>query len=77
MVESNRKVRAAFQCVSIVPYAKCVEVEFSAVTDDKMWKDFTEATPSGEIRITIDVGFPAASAFEQGKTYYVDFTPAD
>ncbi|MEX2739932.1 hypothetical protein AB3480_00535 [Rhizobium mongolense] len=37
---------------------------------------FTQATPWGELRMTVDN--PNASVkFEVGKQYYLDFTPAD
>lgn len=45
-------------------------------------KIFGEHTPSGEIKMTMigeaaSPGHGAASRFEPGKCYYVDFTPAD
>lgn len=39
-------------------------------------KAFFEATPSGEITMHIK-NQVAADAFELGKAYYVDFTPAE
>lgn len=39
-------------------------------------KSFSDATPSGNIKLSISQGRPAASMFEVGKEYYVDFTPA-
>lgn len=38
-------------------------------------KAFWEATPSGEI--TMSIKSSALDMFEEGKTYYVDFTPTD
>lgn len=40
-------------------------------------KSFADATPSGDITLQINKGRPAANAFELGKEYYVDFTPAE
>ncbi len=68
-------VRAKVRCEKI----EGGEVRFFTVYEDPA-KDtenarFTKATPSGEIRLAIDN--PAAiAAFEAGKEYYVDFTPA-
>lgn len=55
------------------------EVKFSTVYEPDAAKDsenarFTQATPSGEIRMGIDN--PAArEQFQPGKAYYVDFSP--
>ena len=38
-------------------------------------KAFFKSTPNGNITLSI-VNLPAAEMFEQGKDYYVDFTPA-
>lgn len=38
-------------------------------------KEFWEASPSGEIKLGT-INPEAAAAFEIGKAYYVDFTPA-
>jgi hypothetical protein len=56
-------------------------VSFSTVYEPDASKDtenarFTKATPWGEIKMGIDN--PAAlSQFQAGKSYYVDFTPAE
>lgn len=55
-------------------------VHFDTVYEPDAAKDtenawFTTATPGGQIQLLINN--PAAlSRFEQGKEYYVDFTPA-
>jgi hypothetical protein len=36
-------------------------------------KDFTDATPSGAIEITVGAGKPAADHFKPGRKYYVSF----
>jgi hypothetical protein len=40
-------------------------------------KSFTDATPSLSLNMTISDGKPAADQFEEGKEYYLDFTPAE
>lgn len=70
-------VRAKVTCNGV----KDNQVSFSTVyeTDEQKSKEnasFTKATPWGEIKMGIDN--PAAlSQFEAGKSYYVDFTPAE
>jgi len=70
-------VRAKVTCEDIVGNA----VTFRTVYEGDVSKDtenarFTTATPWGEIKLGIDN--PAAlKQFARGKSYYVDFTPAD
>jgi len=70
-------VRAKVTCEGIEENA----VKFRTVYEPDASKDtenarFTKATPWGEIRMGIDN--PAAlSQFEPGKSYYVDFSPAE
>lgn len=70
-------VRAKVKCDGIHDNA----VRFSTVYEPDAAKDtenarFTKATPWGQIQLGIDN--PAAlEQFEVGKSYYVDFTPAD
>jgi len=70
-------VRAKVTCEGIKDNA----VTFRTVYEQDTSKDtenarFTKATPWGEIKLGIDN--PAAlSQFEAGKSYYVDFTPAE
>lgn len=53
------------------------EAELNAVySGNAEDNEFAKATPSGSIKITVDN--PAAKDFlVPGKSYYVDFTPAD
>lgn len=70
-------VRAKVTCEGISNNA----VSFRTVFESDASKDtenarFTQATPWGEIKLGIDN--PAAlEQFEAGKSYYVDFTPAE
>jgi hypothetical protein len=56
-------------------------VKLSAVTaqtepDNPENKAFWSATPQGQVSLTV-TNPDAAEIFELGKTYYVDFTPAE
>ena len=70
-------VRAKFTCQSVTNYG-------GSITDDLMAtystigenKDFTDSTPSGSLKISIIKDKPAASFFEPGKSYCLDFTEA-
>lgn len=69
--------RAKFQCNSVTDYVYGKEVALIVVyapngvnPEDR---NFTKATPSGEIKMRID-NPEAAIQFKPGKTYYVDFT---
>ena len=73
-------VRGKFQLIEVrshsyTPSAKTLV--FSTVYDTSTPENarFTKATPSGRLEMTVDN--PAAlEAFELGKFYYADFTPA-
>lgn len=73
-------VRAKVTCETIVG-APTNQVSFRTVYEGDTSKDtenarFTKATPWGEIKLGIDN--PAAlEQFTPGKSYYVNFTPAD
>jgi len=63
----------------ITDFGSSISVKLHAVysTDPNSEnKSFTDATPQAAIDITIDKKKPAAAAFEVGREYYVDFTPA-
>jgi len=72
-----KKVRAKFQCNAITDYGTTKVAQLGAVygTEGEN-KDFTDATPSGDLSISIDKGTPACEFFEPGKQYYLDFTAA-
>ncbi|MES2524025.1 MAG: hypothetical protein V4617_15065 [Gemmatimonadota bacterium] len=38
--------------------------------------DYSKYTPGGKVELYINAGTKAVEFFEQGKEYYVDFTPA-
>lgn len=71
----ERKLRAKFYCHSIISDGM---VKLSAVygTDEKDNEEnnqFSEATPYGELEMMVS-NPSAKDFFEQGKTYYLDFT---
>lgn len=76
-------VRAKFVCNAKIPTGGQTTVFFHAVYSNKDGtrneenKAFSDATPSGSVSISIVNDKPALQAFEQGKSYYLDFTPAD
>lgn len=69
-----QKVRAKFQCNSVEEFSHGKRVKLSAVygTEGEN-KDFTDATPSGTIEISISGDVPAADFFKPGEEVYVDF----
>ena len=76
------KDRAKFICNTKLPSGAQTTVYLSAVysnsdgTRAEENKAFSDATPAGQIAITIANDKPALEAFEMGKAYYLDFTPA-
>jgi len=70
------KVRAKFHCNEVQEVGGVVR--FSTLYDDSIPEDvkFSQSTPCGDIEMTID-NEEALKRFEPGKSYYVDFTPAD
>ena len=72
-------VRAKFYVTSKIPgYNNATTVGLSAVYSSDPAsenKAFTDASPSGQISISIANDKPALEAFVMGAEYYVDFTP--
>ncbi len=74
-------VRAKFTVVTKAPmpwggtHVRMAAVYSADPTSEN--KAFTDATPNGEFFMTIADGKPAADAFEVGKSYYLDISPAD
>lgn len=76
-------VRAKFQCVEIknlycpTPDQQMAEVRLIPVYGNgEANKDWSKWTPSGELKMVI-TNPPAIAAFDLGKEYFMDFTPAD
>lgn len=72
-------IRAKFTCNSSIPTAGEQHlVTFSAVTSgSEENKSFSRWTPSGRLELLISDEAPAATAFTQGKEYYLDITEAE
>jgi hypothetical protein len=73
------RVRAKFVCNSNEPKeGEQHEVKLSAVIDGcEENKSFSRWTPAGEVSLWISDETVAASLFEVGKEYYLDFTLAN
>lgn len=69
-------IRAKLRAVKVDSTPNGDNVSFQAVIDDSEEnKTFSDATPSASL--TMWVSNPAArGAFEEGREYYLDFTPA-
>lgn len=76
-------VRAKFKCMHYTQHAGYKagvrgsrEFHFEAVCADEVPENqrFHKATPSGKLSMWVD---NEAVDFEPGKSYYLDFTPAD
>jgi hypothetical protein len=79
----SQTVRAKFRCTNrtttqygATAEAAWVSYTFEAMYDPNVPEDqrFAKATPVG--KLTMNVDNPAVS-FEPGKSYYLDFAPAD
>jgi len=77
----NMNIRAKMQCESVTQQSEgenkyAEQVKLRAVYGDgEENKTYADATPSATVDMTIS-NKGAWGAFEQGKEYYVDFTPA-
>ena len=75
-------VRAKFQCQSIQHLytgqpGQVAQIKLHAVWGDgKGNESWSKATPSGELTMMI-TNSDAIDQFELGKSYFIDFTPAD
>ncbi len=72
-------IRAKFICNSKIPCGAVTTVYLHPVyassdgTRSEENKAFSDATPAGQIQITIRNDKPALECFVQGRAYYVDF----
>jgi len=68
-------VVAKFSCSSVISQESNKVAHFYAVygTEEEN-KDFTKATPFGQVSIGIAEDVPASEFFEQGKSYYLTFS---
>lgn len=72
------KVRAKFVCISNEPKeGEQHQVKFNAVMQgSEENKSFSRWTPVANLEMWISDETPASQVFEEGKEYYLDFTPA-
>lgn len=76
MVRAKMKVMAIQPFHSSDPNGVCAEVRlFPVFNDSPENKTWSKYTPTGECRLTI-TNPEAIDAFEVGKEYFLDFTPA-
>lgn len=75
-MSDNQKVRAKFFVQSIKPdgFGNQELLMSACTTEDGDGMDFTEYTPAGELRISINGDVPAAKFFELNDVVYLDFT---
>lgn len=75
------KVRAKFVCNAVIPNSwngNSTTAHLTAIYGTNGENaDYSKATPCGNIAIVIDEETPAATFFEQGKCYYIDFIKAE
>ena len=72
------RVKAKFKCNSITDNGYGKQAQLSAVCGNQGENaDFTRATPSGELKISISNDVPAANFFEPQKDYYLYFEKAE
>ena len=71
-------MRAKFICVSVTQFrGDRQKAKLNAVTDSTGEdSDFADASPYGELELTIDAE-ESQDWFEPGQKYYLDFTPAE
>lgn len=77
-----RNIRAKFRCDTVVPATENYDAVayLSAVYADPNGevnaenKSFSDATPSGQLTISISKDVPAHKYFRTGRHYYLDFT---
>ena len=69
-------IRAKFNVTSVNKQGETETVYMSAATQGEENKEWAAASPSGNLSIVI--ANPAAQGqLEQGKSYFLDFTPAE
>lgn len=78
---SGPTVRAKFRVSSIEDFGYNRQIKLGAVYegplgDNEENKRFTKATPSGELRMTVDNPY-AYEQFQIGDEWYMDFTKVD
>lgn len=72
-------VKAKFVCTSVKVNDEYQQtsVSFTAAIEGEENKTWSKYTPSGSISMLISHETEASKAFEQGKSYYLTFEPAE
>jgi len=74
-----RQVRAKFFCNEVrdIPeYGQKLITLYAVISGSEENKSFSKYTPSGAVNLNISYETMASEFFEEGKEYYLDFTPA-
>jgi hypothetical protein len=71
------KVRAKFDCVSVAKGKETKDVNFLAAVEGEENKEWSKWTPSGSLLMSISNDAVASYAFEDGKSYFLDISPAE
>jgi len=75
-----KSVRAKFVCNGVTDYPENQQktVSLTPVIDgSEENKSFAKYTPGGSVSLSISYETDAANLFEEGKEYFVDFSPAE
>ena len=76
-MSGDSKVRCKMLCLEAAPFADGYEIKLAAVADGSDEnREFFKWTPNGTVTLSI-VSEAAARPFVAGKSYYLDFIPAD
>ena len=68
-------IRAKFNCSSVTDFGRAKKASLHAVFSEVGEnEDFANATPQGNLEITIDQSTAAFNFFEPGASYYLEFT---
>jgi hypothetical protein len=70
-------VKAKFDCVSAVKGEETTDVNFLATVSGEENKEWAKWTPSGSLFISINNDAVASNAFIPGKSYFLEFSPAE
>ena len=71
-------MKAKFKCQSVQNFEHSKKAELFAVYgNSEENKDYSKATPSGNLTIGIDESTPAIDFFIPDKEYYLEFTQAE
>lgn len=76
----SKQVRSKFVCTGVqdFPENENKSISFSpVVSGSEENKSFAKYTPSGSVLLNVSYETEASNFFEQGKEYYLDFTPAE